>query len=34
LIVSLENLADVRYEKVNRLYQPGLTFRLGVSANF
>lgn len=34
LLIYLENLADVRYEKVNRIYQPGLTFRVGLSANF
>jgi vitamin B12 transporter len=33
-LLYLENLAGVRYEKVNRIYQPGLTFRVGVSANF
>lgn len=31
-LIYLENLADVSYEKVNRIYQPGLTFRLGLSA--
>jgi vitamin B12 transporter len=30
----IENLADVQYEKVNRIYSPGRTFRAGVSANF
>jgi vitamin B12 transporter len=30
----IENLADVQYEKVNRIYSPGRTFRVGVSANF
>jgi outer membrane cobalamin receptor len=30
----LENLADIQYEKVNRIYSPGRTFRVGVSANF
>lgn len=34
LLIYLENLADVSYEKVNRIYQPGLTFRVGVSATF
>lgn len=33
-LVYLENLADVSYERVNRIYQPGLTFRVGLSANF
>ncbi|MFM7472128.1 MAG: TonB-dependent receptor plug domain-containing protein, partial [Nodosilinea sp.] len=27
LLIYLENLADVSYERVNRIYQPGLTFR-------
>jgi outer membrane cobalamin receptor len=31
---AIENLADVQYEKVNRIYSPGRTFRAGVSANF
>jgi vitamin B12 transporter len=30
----VENLADVQYERVNRIYSPGRTFRAGVSANF
>ncbi|MGI0484009.1 TonB-dependent receptor plug domain-containing protein [Pantanalinema rosaneae CENA516] len=34
LLIYLENLADVSYEKVNRIYQPGLTFRVGLSATF
>nr|WP_242022248.1 TonB-dependent receptor [Trichocoleus sp. FACHB-90] len=34
LIVYLENLADVSYEKANRIYQPGLTFRIGVESTF
>jgi vitamin B12 transporter len=34
LLVYLENLANVSYEKVNRIYQPGLTFRIGLSATF
>jgi vitamin B12 transporter len=33
-LIYLENLANESYEKVNRIYQPGLTFRLGLSANF
>lgn len=32
-LIYLENLAGVSYEKVNRIYQPGLTFRLGISAS-
>jgi vitamin B12 transporter len=34
LIVSLENLADKAYEKANRIYQPGLTFRLGLQSTW
>jgi vitamin B12 transporter len=34
LNLAIENLADVQYEKVNRIYSPGRTFRAGVSANF
>lgn len=34
LTVFLENLADRTYEKANRIYQPGLTFRVGISSNF
>jgi vitamin B12 transporter len=30
----VENLADVQYEKVNRIYSPGRTYRVGISANF
>jgi vitamin B12 transporter len=30
LLIGLENLTGVSYEKVNRIYQPGLTFRIGV----
>lgn len=30
----IENLADIQYEKVNRIYSPGRTFRAGVWANF
>jgi vitamin B12 transporter len=33
-LLYLENLANVRYEKVNRIYQPGLTIRVGLNANF
>jgi vitamin B12 transporter len=33
-LLYLENLANVSYEKVNRIYQPGLTFRVGLSASF
>jgi vitamin B12 transporter len=31
---AVENLADVQYEKVNRIYSPGRTYRAGVSASF
>ena len=34
LVVYLENLADVTYEKANRIYQPGLTFRIGLQSTF
>jgi vitamin B12 transporter len=30
----IDNLADVQYEKVNRIYSPGRTYRVGISANF
>ncbi|MDR9894844.1 TonB-dependent receptor [Aetokthonos hydrillicola Thurmond2011] len=34
LKVYLENLLDKQFEKVNRIYSPGFTFRLGLSADF
>jgi vitamin B12 transporter len=34
LVVYLENLADTIYEKANRIYQPGLTFRIGLQSSF
>jgi len=34
LVVYLENLADVTYEKANRIYHPGLTFRIGLESSF
>jgi vitamin B12 transporter len=34
LTFFLENLADVSYEKVNRIYQPGLTYRIGITSTF
>jgi vitamin B12 transporter len=34
LTVYLENLADRTYEKANRIYQPGLTFRVGLQSSF
>lgn len=32
LLIYLENLADKTYEKANRIYQPGLTFRIGLQS--
>jgi outer membrane cobalamin receptor len=34
LNLYIENLADVQYEKVNRIYSPGRTYRIGIAANF
>lgn len=34
LTLFLENLTDKTYEKANRIYQPGLTFRFGISSDF
>jgi len=34
LTLSLENLTDQSYEKTNRIYQPGLTYRIGLQASF
>ncbi len=34
LTVHLENLADVAFEKVNRIFQPGLTYRVGLEGRF
>jgi len=34
LTLSLENLTDKSYEKTNRIYQPGLTYRVGLQASF
>jgi vitamin B12 transporter len=34
LTLYLENLADRTYEKANRIYQPGLTYRIGLQSNF
>jgi len=34
LTLSLENLANNSYEKTNRIYQPGLTYRVGLQASF
>ena len=34
LTVFLENLEDKSYEKANRIYQPGLTYRFGLSSEF
>jgi vitamin B12 transporter len=34
LMVYVENLGGKTYEKTNRIYQPGTTFRLGLSSDF
>ena len=34
LTLNLENLSDQSYEKSNRIYQPGLTYRIGLQAYF
>lgn len=34
LTLNLENLSDRSYEKSNRIYQPGLTYRIGLQAFF
>jgi vitamin B12 transporter len=34
LSIFLENLFDKSYEKVNRIYQPGLTYRVGLQGSF
>ncbi|MBD2384240.1 TonB-dependent receptor plug domain-containing protein [Cylindrospermum sp. FACHB-282] len=34
VIIYLENLLDEQYERVNRIYSPGFTFRVGLSSNF
>ncbi|MBG1265157.1 TonB-dependent receptor plug domain-containing protein [Nostoc sp. WHI] len=34
LTVYLENLLGEQYERVNRIYSPGFTFRVGLSSNF
>ncbi len=34
LTVYLENLLGEQYERVNRIYSPGLTFRVGLTSNF
>ncbi|MBD2694356.1 TonB-dependent receptor plug domain-containing protein [Anabaena catenula] len=33
LIIYLENLLGEQYERVNRIYSPGFTFRVGLTAN-
>ncbi|MBD2662869.1 TonB-dependent receptor plug domain-containing protein [Richelia sinica] len=33
LMLHLENLLGEQYERVNRIYSPGFTFRLGLTAN-
>lgn len=34
LTIYLENLLDEQYERVNRIYSPGFTFRVGLSSSF
>ena len=34
LTINLENLTDRSYEKSNRIFQPGLTYRIGLQASF
>jgi vitamin B12 transporter len=34
LTIYLENLADRTYEKANRIYHPGFTFRFGLQSSF
>lgn len=34
LTLFVENLADVAYEKSNRIYHPGRTYRIGITSNF
>jgi vitamin B12 transporter len=34
LMVYLENLGGKTYEKTNRIYQPGTTFRVGIASDF
>ncbi|MCG6136192.1 MAG: TonB-dependent receptor [Nostoc sp. LLA-1] len=34
LTVYLENLLGEQYERVNRIYSPGFTFRVGLTSNF
>jgi vitamin B12 transporter len=34
LTIFLENLFNKSYEKVNRIYQPGLTYRVGLQGSF
>jgi vitamin B12 transporter len=34
LLVYLENLGGKTYERTNRIYQPGTTFRIGLSSEF
>jgi vitamin B12 transporter len=34
LTLFLENLTNGTYEKANRIYQPELTYRIGLSSNF
>ncbi len=34
LTAFLENLADVQYERANRIFAPGLTYRVGLQSSF
>jgi vitamin B12 transporter len=34
MLIYLENLADVPYERVNRIFSPGLTYRLAIQSKF
>lgn len=34
LTLYVENLADVAYEKSNRIYHPGRTYRIGITSDF
>ncbi|MEY3303974.1 MAG: hypothetical protein RLZZ139_2347, partial [Cyanobacteriota bacterium] len=34
LTLNLENLTGNSYEKTNRIYQPELTYRVGLQASF
>lgn len=34
IMIYLENLLDDQYERVNRIYSPGFTFRFGLNSSF